>query len=587
MTPAHRRLTLCVLLAVIGLWRGEPTRATAEESTPAATEAMGKWIAELDSDQFHVRRHAAEKLRELAEQPAAQQPLAEALSRLLLGADTPYEVRELCEPLLLRLPAPKDSQGPGITAAEIDLLVAQADADLYGQRIGATTRLGWAAKRSPELARLVAEKVKRRLADVTLSRDARIRLAAVRETAWLAWLASDPATWPAPTATEEAMQGWIKTLVSRTETTAAQDAAEGELIDLLVYDAWTPRISEVLAERLDASENLSPEALERLTRLHDLCQPAMAAEIWVERMHNTVQYLLVDVPQRVEQAERSTHFDRIDDQMAHCVSGNSLAPGDYPVGVGLPPTHPLNPLKEGRLFHLINLPTPRRRLLYDHQQLKIDEPQRLRELSERTTAYYMNRKQCLAEREIALLRQLDPTVVSRFVGPYLLAIDDQPKAEPEDFQFGGRSSRHMLLCAIVAEIGTHEALPGLVEAGRRGRFPPPNEDSKFCNVGWLAAMAIADRDPWPGLDDWLASLVEMTEPLRTSHDPSPDVGGTAAAMLLERQGVSLSDFGIVEVNDADLRGMSIPAARFVTPTGRGQVLDWWQRHKARVKPPGA
>ena len=162
----------------------------------------------------------------------------------------------------------------------------------------------------------------------------------------------------------------------------------------------------------------------------------------------------------------------------------------------------------------------------------------MRELSERTTAYFLDRKQCLAEREIALLRQLDPTVVSRFVGPYLLAVDDQPKAEPEDFQFGGRTSRHVLLCAVLAEIGTHEALPGLVEAGRRGRLPPPSDDLKY-NVGWLAAMAIADRDPWPGLDDWLASLIEMTQPLGTSPDAAPDVGGTAAAMLLERHGAYL------------------------------------------------
>ena len=137
---------------------------------------------------------------------------------------------------------------------------------------------------------------------------------------------------------------------------APQDVAEGELIDLLIYDAWTPKVRDALAMRLESQEDLPPEALERLDRLYDLCQPAMAAEIWVERSHNTVQYLLVDVPQRVEQAERTTHFDRIDDKMAHCVSGNSLAPGDYPVGIGLPPTHPLNPVKEGRLFHLINLP---------------------------------------------------------------------------------------------------------------------------------------------------------------------------------------------------------------------------------------
>ena len=162
-------------------------------------------------------RRAAEKLRELAEQPAAQSALGKALSRLLLGADTPYEVREVCEALLRSFrrrktrPTRKSRRPKSTHSWRNPTLTHTVNGSAH------TTRLGWAAKRGPELARLVAEKIQRRLADVNLSRDARVRLAAVREVAWLAWLASDPATWPAPTATEEAMQGWIKTLASRTE----------------------------------------------------------------------------------------------------------------------------------------------------------------------------------------------------------------------------------------------------------------------------------------------------------------------------------------------------------------------------------
>ena len=65
----------------------------------------------------------------------------------------------------------------------------------------------------------------------------------------------------------------------------------------------------------------------------------MAAEIWEDHQHGTVQYLLIGVPQYPERMTRATFFDKIDDTTAHCVSGNSLAPGDYPVGIAIPPTH--------------------------------------------------------------------------------------------------------------------------------------------------------------------------------------------------------------------------------------------------------
>ena len=311
----------------------------------------------------------------------------------------------------------------------------------------------------------------------------------------------------------------------------------------------------------------------------------MVAEIWEDRTNSTLQYLLVDVPQFPE-GELATHFDRIDDATSHCASGNSLAPGDYPVGVAIPITHPQADYRDNRMFDLINLPNARRRMLYDRVQLKVDPAVRLRELSERTTAWMTAQKRILSEREIALLKQLDGEVVSRFAGPYLLSIDDRPKAEPEEFQFGGRGSRHALLCAVLIEVGTHDVLPSLVEAARRGRLPPPTEELRY-HVGWLAAFAIAERDPWPGLDEWLASIVDIAQPISTLGDPPPEVGATAAAKLLTRHGENLTDFGVAEVNDQDLRGLGIPASRFTTPEARKQVLEWWQRHKEPVKAAGA
>src|SRR6185436_7373937 len=101
---------------------------------------------------------------------------------------------------------------------------------------------------------------------------------------------------------------------------------------------------------------------QRLRAVYEWTQPAMVAEIWSAQRHVTIQYLLVDVPQFPEGGLRATHFDSIDERTAHCVSGNSLVPGDYAVGVAIP--HP-----EGRevMFHLQNLPTPRRRLAYTYK----------------------------------------------------------------------------------------------------------------------------------------------------------------------------------------------------------------------------
>ncbi len=585
--PASYRHVICWLLLIAGgaAACGHMSRAgeASSETTETAT-VLQDCLTDLNSDRFDIRGRGAAKLKALANDKTMQPALALALERLLLSSDTSYEVRALCEPVLAELPPPPVDSIPRITPEEIDSLLGDIDAASYGQRVGAAMRLAWIAKRNPQWAALVAEKLKQRLKDPHVPSDARRRLAELREAAWVRWLASDPATWPAPTASEQNVETWLDTLTSLTETPLAQECAERELTDLVVYESWAPKIKDAVAKRLE-NVDLAPEAIERLTRLSDLCQPAMVAEIWVRRAHD----IAVSAGRRAaisRPGPARTHFSSIDDNTAHCVSGNSLAPGDYPVGVAIPITHPQRDYDENQIFHLVNLPNARQRLLYDLAKLKVEPSQRLHELSERTTAWLAAQKRCLTEREIGLLRQLDGDVVSRFAGPYLLSIDDRPKTEPEQFEFGGRGSRHMLLCAVLIESGTHDVLPSLVEAGRRGRLPAPTEEMRY-HVGWLAAFTIAERDPWPGLDDWLAGIVDIAQPISTMSDPPPEVGATAAAMLLTRHGENLADFGIAEVSDQDLRGLGVPASRFATPAARQQVLQWWQRRKERLKTPDA
>ena len=76
---------------------------------------------------------------------------------------------------------------------------------------------------------------------------------------------------------------------------------------------------EILAQRIAAAPDAASSTT--LQNLADFARPAMAAEVWSNRINGTVQYLLIGVPQFNERSPRPTHFDRIDDQTAHCVSG--------------------------------------------------------------------------------------------------------------------------------------------------------------------------------------------------------------------------------------------------------------------------
>ena len=121
------------------------------------------------------------------------------------------------------------------------------------------------------------------------------------------------------------------------------ETAERELLDLLARDPYVPRVTAALRARL--KRDPGAQAAARLQSLLDWTKPAIVAEIWQrpspeiqqDRGCALRQNFLVGVSTLWPGAARPVLFDRVDDHVAHCVSGNSLSPGDYPVGEAFPP----------------------------------------------------------------------------------------------------------------------------------------------------------------------------------------------------------------------------------------------------------
>ena len=58
----------------------------------------------------------------------------------------------------------------------------------------------------------------------------------------------------------------------------------------------------------------------------------------------------------------------------------------------------------------------------------------------------------------------------------------------------------------------------------------------------------------------------------------PELGATAAALLLGRHEQSTRAFGLVELGDDVLRASSVRGYRFIEPEQRAAVLDWWRKY---------
>ena len=90
------------------------------------------------------------------------------------------------------------------------------------------------------------------------------------------------------------------------------------------------------------------------------------------------QHLLVGVPTLSRRRGKAHLFRPRRRSRGTLPSGNSLAPGDYRVGEAFP-----HPRQENAFFHLVSLPTPRRRMAYMSCG-NADEQKRLAALSRRT-----------------------------------------------------------------------------------------------------------------------------------------------------------------------------------------------------------
>lgn len=585
-------LIFCLLCLTLGLMT-QPESAVAQTKSSTASEkaplrtTLPQVLKDLDSQEFEVRRQAVEVVEQWLAQPESARELGVEFQRLLVDPAVSFEVRWQVDRWYRRLPAVRPARPQSVSGEELDRLVAQFDDDSYAVRLGALRRMGWFL-RDPKLACAVMLRLKKLVGDPNLSVEARRQIDPLWQEARGTWLLSDPALWKLPAVTNDQIRRWIDDLIQPAQERGAL-SAEQELLDLLARDDYVERVRRMLDARL--SGNLEPSAAARLRAVHDWTRPAMVAEFWQGRKHLGEQHLLVGVPSLAQGAMRASHFDRIDDHLAHCVSGNTLSPGDYPVHVAFP-----HPAAEEAFFHLVNLPTPRRRMAYAYY-VKRDPARRLVEISRRTLSVLLAEKRTLEPREIAMLAQLDAHEVSRFVGRHFHLVSDEPNlSHPSGraLPMLENASHHMMLCALLAIQGTKEAIPGLLEAIEKRRFLEPTSTPP-CRLPWWAALSIARRDPWPGADAWLAGLIGRTDSLIDGDADGPELGATAAALLATRCGKMPVRHGL-NPSTTSMTGMmaTVEGFRFESPETRARFQRWWQaegmqrsQERQRATPPQA
>ena len=113
---------------------------------------------------------------------------------------------------------------------------------------------------------------------------------------------------------------------------------------------------------------------------------------------------------------------------------------------------------------------------------------------------------------------------------------------------------------------------------RQKKFLSPTPLSSY-RLEWLAAFAIAHRDPWPAVDAWLADNIDNRETLVIDHDGSAEIGATAAGLLLLRHEGRPEALGLRAVADSRLAELKLPGFRYAMPDDSERVRIWWKRHK--------
>ena len=143
---------------------------------------------------------------------------------------------------------------------------------------------------------------------------------------------------------------------------------------------------------------------------------------------------------------------------------------------------------------------------------------------------------------------------------------------------GRRVSHHARICYVLATTATHEAVPALTKAAAAGRFIAPAAGDGPYDMPWIAALAIAARDPWPETDRWLAGLIDEQRPLYVGvgQDQNiPTLGATAAAILAQRRGYVPDDLGIKKLEHGLMNSIGCSGYRFASDADRQSLLDRW------------
>jgi hypothetical protein len=558
----------------------EPPAAGAVD--PAVADAM---IGNLDDPRFEVRHLAAQRLRELASASGGTSPeeWSSYLRCKLLGPCS-VEVRLTLGAILNRLPSVEPLPEGGASMPGLEQLAASLASDTPAERAWAEEQLSWRSRRPDQAARVMAA-IRRLMANPVESEEHRQRLWSIYDRAFLTRACTDKPGWPDETVADDSIRRRIRAVASAGsagggDTAMQAESSQRDLLEMMVRDDLFPRVAQEINEALQEKE-LTDAGRRRLTALFDLTRPALAAELWSNGEIVTIQHLFVGIPQRPDGGVRDTHFDRIDDQTAHCVSGNSLIPGDYPVGVAFP--HP-DPLKTSPIYRLTSLPDFARRLRY-LAEASDEDSIRWKRLSEQAMAAFVSRQQTLTPPQIAMLAQLEPSVVSRFAGAYLTTVED---AVDQSLIIPGTqitASRHGMVAWQLAQFGSIDAMPGLMEAERTERILIPAGDVRI-RAGYLALLAIAARSPPSDANPWLAALAARHEPCLESATARADVSASAAALLLARLGRTASTFDLAET-ESPIPSLSVGLYHFRSEDGRRRFADWLSATAPQLIPAGS
>jgi DNA-binding TFAR19-related protein (PDSD5 family) len=530
---------------------GESALSTAE-LRPAFSDRVSSFLAGLDSDEFQARERATAGLARLLDSPQGQSAAESQLS-LPQWQSLSYDARRRLAAIGLNAPAVARAveKKPG-TASDLDVavLVKRLASDRYLDRAEAQGRLHDMARRSATIQEYYPA-LKKAAADPALSLDARLTLELLLDSARHTWLTSPEHKRTSPSSAAQ-VASWISNLTapdkdeapaenakSVSQSIAAKrNLAERELLDALTQAEAAPLVQSSV-EAAIVRGSLDDDALARLQRLREWARPGLAAEYWQRRENLTVQFFVVGVPSQAPGARRATRFDRVTDEVALCGAGNALSPGQYPLGVAFP-----HPREQASFFHLVSLPTARERLVYQHQIASVNEAERLAEVTRRTLGPSLAKSRPLDDAQLWLLGQLDQPTVASMLREYFAGVPDEPfdmsQLAP---MLSDVSSVHRTACLMLALDGSHEVVPALVDAAKKRRFMSLSIDEPQA-MAWIAALAIAAREPWEGVDRWLAGLVHCQDRISFGQLARGEVGATAAAMLLLRNDLQPREFGL-------------------------------------------